>query len=167
MLLPGSVVLATAHSDESEPRGTGKDQPVIWVNRYGKGRVFHNVLSHDVQAMADAMFQEWMRRGVIWAAGRAASPTTDFTSLNSANSGAGSRAIAVGSPSQIRKSPANEPAASKAAETNRSPDASGQEYGRDNDRERTRVPRHQTRKWVVAHARPDVYSSLHRLALGQ
>ncbi len=68
VMVPGSTVLATAFSDPSKPRGTGKDEPVIWVNTYGKGRVYENVLGHDTEAMADPKFQDWMRRGVIWAA---------------------------------------------------------------------------------------------------
>ncbi len=68
MLTPGSEVLATAYSDPKKPRGTGKDEPVIWVNHYGKGRVYENVLGHDTGAMADPNFQKWMQRGVLWAA---------------------------------------------------------------------------------------------------
>jgi type 1 glutamine amidotransferase len=68
VMVPGSNVLATAYSDPGKPRGTGKDEPVIWVNTYGKGRVYENVLGHDTVAMADRQFQEWMRRGVLWAA---------------------------------------------------------------------------------------------------
>ena len=68
MLTPGSEVLATAYSDPKKDRGTGKDEPVIWVNHYGKGRVYENVLGHDTKAMADPNFQDWLRRGVIWAA---------------------------------------------------------------------------------------------------
>jgi type 1 glutamine amidotransferase len=68
MLTPGSEVLATAYSDPGKPRGTGKDEPVIWINQYGKGRVYENVLGHDKKAMADPNYQEWLRRGVIWAA---------------------------------------------------------------------------------------------------
>ncbi|MHB1558029.1 MAG: sialate O-acetylesterase [Isosphaeraceae bacterium] len=68
MLTPGSVVLATAYSDPKKPRGTGKDEPVIWVNHYGQGRVYENVLGHNTSAMADPNYQEWLRRGVIWAA---------------------------------------------------------------------------------------------------
>jgi sialate O-acetylesterase len=67
VMVPGSVVLATAYSDPKKPRGTGKDEPVIWVNSYGKGRVYENVLGHDLEALADPKYQEWMRRGVIWA----------------------------------------------------------------------------------------------------
>jgi len=68
VMVPGSTVLATAYSDPAKPKGTGKDEPVIWVNSYGKGRVYENVLGHDTVAMADPRFQEWMRRGVLWAA---------------------------------------------------------------------------------------------------
>ena len=68
MLTPGSEVLATAFCDPGKPRGTGKDEPVIWVNHYGNGRVYENVLGHNTSAMADPNFQKWMRRGVIWAA---------------------------------------------------------------------------------------------------
>ncbi len=67
-LVPGSTVLATAHSDRDKPKGTGKDEPVIWVNTYGKGRVYENVLGHDIEAMADPQYREWLRRGVLWAA---------------------------------------------------------------------------------------------------
>ena len=68
MLTPGSVVLATAYSDPNKPKGTGKDEPVIWVNNYGKGRVYENVLGHDIKALADPNYQNWLKRGVIWAA---------------------------------------------------------------------------------------------------
>ena len=68
VMVPGSVVLATAYSDPSKEKGTGKDEAVIWVNSYGKGRVYENVLGHSAAAMADPKFQDWMRRGVIWAA---------------------------------------------------------------------------------------------------
>jgi type 1 glutamine amidotransferase len=67
-MVDGNVILATAYCDPSKPRGTGKDEPVIWVREYGKGRVYHNVLGHNPEAMGDPNFQEWMRRGVIWAA---------------------------------------------------------------------------------------------------
>jgi type 1 glutamine amidotransferase len=68
LLPPGSVVLATAYSDPSKPKGTGKDEAVIWVSTYGKGRVFENVLGHDVETIKDPGFQTWTRRGALWAA---------------------------------------------------------------------------------------------------
>ena len=76
MLTPGSVVLATAYSDPDKPKGTGKDEAVIWVNEYGKGRVFNIGLGHDAQAMSDPNVLSWLRRGVEWAAtGQVASST--------------------------------------------------------------------------------------------
>jgi sialate O-acetylesterase len=68
VMMSDSTVLATAYSDPGKEKGTGKDEPVVWINSYGKGRVYENVLGHDTVAMADPRFQEWMRRGVIWAA---------------------------------------------------------------------------------------------------
>ena len=68
LMVPGNEVLATAFSDPAKPKGTGKDEAVIWVNTYGKGRVYNNALGHDVEAMNDPQFREWMRRGVLWAA---------------------------------------------------------------------------------------------------
>jgi type 1 glutamine amidotransferase len=64
----GSVVLATAYCDPSKPMGTGMDEAVVWVNQNGKGRVVENVLGHDTTAMADKNYQEWVKRGVEWAA---------------------------------------------------------------------------------------------------
>jgi sialate O-acetylesterase len=68
MLTPGSEVLATAYSDPNKPQGTGKDEPVVWVNHYGQGRVYENTLGHSTSAMADPNYQKWLRRGVVWAA---------------------------------------------------------------------------------------------------
>jgi type 1 glutamine amidotransferase len=68
LMVPGNVVLATAFSDPAKPKGTGKDEPVIWVNQYGKGRVYVNALGHDTNAMSDPAFQAWMVRGIEWAA---------------------------------------------------------------------------------------------------
>ena len=67
---PGATVLATAYSDPGKPKGTGRDEAVIWVNPYGKGRVFEDVLGHDVAAIADPGAATWLRRGTFWAAGR-------------------------------------------------------------------------------------------------
>jgi type 1 glutamine amidotransferase len=76
-ILPGSEILATAFSDTAkDPKNTGKDEPMVWVARYGKGRVYHNALGHDVEAMgSSAGFQALMVRGVEWAAtGKVTSP---------------------------------------------------------------------------------------------
>jgi type 1 glutamine amidotransferase len=67
---PDAEVLATAYSDKSkDPKNTGLHEPMIWIARYGKGRVYHNVLGHDVEAMkSSAGFQLLFIRGVEWAA---------------------------------------------------------------------------------------------------
>jgi type 1 glutamine amidotransferase len=70
VIVPGTVVLATAYSDPDKPKGTGKDEPIVWVNQYGKGRVYVNALGHDPEAMSDANYQAWMRRGIEWAGSR-------------------------------------------------------------------------------------------------
>jgi type 1 glutamine amidotransferase len=69
VMLPGSVVLATAYSDKSlDPKNSGKEEPVVWVAHYGKGRVCENVLGHDVPAMKSPGFQTLLIRGVQWCA---------------------------------------------------------------------------------------------------
>jgi type 1 glutamine amidotransferase len=65
---PGVHVLATAF-DDRRFNGTGNDEPVIWTVDYGKGRVFHTTLGHDVKAMqADAFLKPFLA-GAVWAAG--------------------------------------------------------------------------------------------------
>jgi type 1 glutamine amidotransferase len=60
--------LATAYSDPNKPDGTGLAEPLVWVKRYGRGRVFVNALGHDVDAMQGKGFQTLMIRGIEWAA---------------------------------------------------------------------------------------------------
>jgi uncharacterized protein len=69
VLPPDSVVLATAYSDKSlDPKNSGKQEPIVWVANYGKGRVCENVLGHDVDAMQSIGFQTLLIRGVEWVA---------------------------------------------------------------------------------------------------
>jgi type 1 glutamine amidotransferase len=66
---PDSVVLATAYSDKTiDPKNSGKMEPVVWVAKFGLGRVCENVLGHDVAAMKDLGFQTLMIRCVEWVA---------------------------------------------------------------------------------------------------
>ncbi len=73
----GAEVLMTAFSDkEKDPKNTGKHEPVVWVAEYGKGRVYHNSLGHDVEAMKSSSgFAVLLVRGVEWAATGKASYT--------------------------------------------------------------------------------------------
>jgi type 1 glutamine amidotransferase len=69
VMLPDSVVLATAFSDQKiDAKNSDKLEPVVWVATYGKGRVCENVLGHDVAAMKSLGFQTLLIRGIEWAA---------------------------------------------------------------------------------------------------
>jgi type 1 glutamine amidotransferase len=69
LITEGSEVLVTAYSDPSkDPKNTGKDEPMVWVNKYGKGRVCQNALGHDVEAMKSVGFETLLVRCVEWAA---------------------------------------------------------------------------------------------------
>ncbi|MBE0535265.1 MAG: ThuA domain-containing protein [Phycisphaerae bacterium] len=56
-------MLATAKS-----KVDGKDYPMAFTFRYGKGRVFHSVLGHDAPALANPPVAQLFRRGTAWAA---------------------------------------------------------------------------------------------------
>ena len=60
-------VLGTATNEELIKNGKEK-QSAILVAEYGKGRIFHTILGHDVKAMESAGFQILMLRGTEWAA---------------------------------------------------------------------------------------------------
>jgi uncharacterized protein len=56
-------LLATAFS-----KGTGVSEPMIWTVSYGKGRVFHTPMGHDVNGMRCVGFMATLQRGTEWAA---------------------------------------------------------------------------------------------------
>lgn len=61
------TVLATAYSDKEKHEGTGRDEPMLLVLNYGKGRVFHTIMGHDGTALACVGFQTTLLRGTEWA----------------------------------------------------------------------------------------------------
>jgi type 1 glutamine amidotransferase len=66
------TVLATAYSAR-ETRGTGRDEPVLMVIKWGKGRIFHTALGHvgpgsTHPAVDGASFIVTFLRGTEWAA---------------------------------------------------------------------------------------------------
>ena len=61
------TVLATAYSDPAN-NGSGRDEPQLIVVSYGRGRVFHTTLGHDVNAMSSVDFVVTLQRGTEWAA---------------------------------------------------------------------------------------------------
>ena len=73
------TVLATAWSDP-ETGGTGNDEPMMTVQQYGQGRVYHHVMGHvwpgdpaeskgcSMATFENEMFQKTLLRGCEWAA---------------------------------------------------------------------------------------------------
>jgi type 1 glutamine amidotransferase len=61
------TVLATAYSDPAN-KGSGHDEPQLMTIGYGRGRVFHTTLGHDVNAMSSVDFVVTLQRGTEWAA---------------------------------------------------------------------------------------------------
>jgi type 1 glutamine amidotransferase len=66
------TVLATAYSDKNMG-GTGRDEPILMVVEWGKGRIFHTVLGHVGKesthpAVEGASFIVTFLRGTEWAA---------------------------------------------------------------------------------------------------
>src|SRR5207302_8793120 len=61
------TVLATAYSDPAN-QGSGHDEPLLMALTFGKGRVFHTALGHDVVGLSSTDFIVTFQRGTEWAA---------------------------------------------------------------------------------------------------
>ncbi len=53
---------------DARSKVTKRDHPMAFVFSYGKGRVFHTPLGHDVRAIRSEGAAELIRRGCVWAA---------------------------------------------------------------------------------------------------
>ena len=60
-------VLGTAFADASN-RGTNRDEPLLMTLTYGKGKIFHTALGHDVAALSCVGAITMLQRGTEWAA---------------------------------------------------------------------------------------------------
>ncbi|HOM60844.1 MAG TPA: ThuA domain-containing protein [Anaerohalosphaeraceae bacterium] len=60
-------VLATGWQSPQQ-RGTGRDELCLFTITYGKGRIFHTTLGHDVASMSCVGFIVTFQRGAEWAA---------------------------------------------------------------------------------------------------
>jgi type 1 glutamine amidotransferase len=59
--------IATAHSEPTN-KGTDRDELILLTTSYGKGRVFHTAMGHDVAALKCVGFITTFQRGTEWAA---------------------------------------------------------------------------------------------------
>ena len=65
------ALYAASRTDARAPQpleGPGKDEPMLWVSDYGKGRVFTTALGHDVDQVQTLAFTTTFARGAEWAA---------------------------------------------------------------------------------------------------
>lgn len=72
-VFPSVTVLATAAdkkkvNDEWVP--TEREHPVIWLNQYGKGRVFGTTLAHNTKTMEQPAYLDMLARGLLWSCGK-------------------------------------------------------------------------------------------------
>ncbi|MDB6154946.1 MAG: heme-binding protein [Chthoniobacteraceae bacterium] len=61
-LWPNVIPLAKAYGKE-----TKQDHVCIWLNTYGKARVFSTTLGHSNQTMSDPVYLDLVTRGLLWA----------------------------------------------------------------------------------------------------
>ena len=61
----GVVPLAKAFGEDSQ-----MDHPCVWVNQYGKARVFTTTLGHHNVTMREPVYLDMVTRGLLWATGK-------------------------------------------------------------------------------------------------
>ncbi|MEZ0258261.1 MAG: ThuA domain-containing protein, partial [Chthoniobacter sp.] len=61
-LWPNFVPLAQAYGQETQ-----KDHACIWVNTYGKAKVFGTTLGHSNATMQSDVYLDLVARGLLWA----------------------------------------------------------------------------------------------------
>lgn len=62
-VLPNTTVLAEAKAED----GNKRENALIWINTFGKGKVFGTTLAHNNSTMSDPVFLDMFTRGLLWA----------------------------------------------------------------------------------------------------
>ena len=65
LLYENFVPLAKAYGED-----TKKDHNLIWVNTYGKAKVFGTTMGHNNDTMQDPVYLDLVTRGLLWACGK-------------------------------------------------------------------------------------------------
>jgi type 1 glutamine amidotransferase len=65
-----TVLMSTPAAPIDNPNGPAKsvDMPVVWIKKWGKGRVFYSALGHSPDIVTLQPHLEIVRRGFLWAA---------------------------------------------------------------------------------------------------
>jgi uncharacterized protein len=72
------TVLASAYSP-TDNQGTGRHEPILMALTWGKGRIFHTTLGHDINGMSSVGFITTLQRGTEWAATGQVTPPVPST----------------------------------------------------------------------------------------
>jgi type 1 glutamine amidotransferase len=59
--------VALAVADGIENKGA---HPCVWINQFGKGKVFGLTTGHRTETLADSKYLEMISRGFVWAVAR-------------------------------------------------------------------------------------------------
>ena len=81
--------LALAYGED-----TKQEHPVIWVNNFGKARIFGTSLGHHNETMNNSVWLDVVSRGVLWATGH----LTDDGKPERGFGGTGVKPIVIGKP---------------------------------------------------------------------
>lgn len=65
--LPAGSRVLVRLDPESVPDEVGRELPLVWARRYGKGRVFYSALGHPQATWQDRLHHRILARGVAWA----------------------------------------------------------------------------------------------------
>jgi type 1 glutamine amidotransferase len=65
ILYDNFIPLAKAYGED-----TKKDHNLVWVNTYGKARVFGTTMGHNNSTMSDPVYLDLVTRGLLWACGK-------------------------------------------------------------------------------------------------